>query len=48
MLCDIDSTESNRTFVYQFLTALIKANVSDGIISNICCSYFGISNEYLI
>ena len=44
MISDIKLTESNRQFVYQFLTALLKANVSASIISNICFSFFGYSN----
>lgn len=44
MLSDIEFTESNRTFVSQFISALFRANVSAAIISNICFSCFGISN----
>jgi hypothetical protein len=46
MLSDIELRESNRTFVSQFLTALLKANVSASIISDICCNCFGASNRY--
>lgn len=44
MLSDVEFTEFNQNFVYQFLTALLKADVSGAIISNICCSCFGVSN----
>lgn len=46
MLSDISFTENNRVFVSQFLVALLKANVSAAIISNICFSCFGVSNLY--
>lgn len=44
MLEDIEMTDKNRSFVSQLLISFMKAKISARIISNICCSCFGLSN----
>ena len=46
MLCDISKTEENRKFVIQIITAFIKAEISESLLSEICLSCFDKSNAY--
>lgn len=45
MLCDLNFTESNKSFMKEFLIILLKAEVKTGTVCKICCDILGFKNE---